>query len=331
MTRAIFSLFSVAWLMLLPLFPAAASDGSDQDAAQAVVATVNGVPVSEKQLAAEVEHQLHKYARYGMRTASPALRETLRKQALDKLIDQELLLQASSKLVVKDSEEQVRKKVAAMKATFKTPEEFEHYLASLHLTAEEYIDSYRRQIQMDAYMASLGMAHAEPSEEEIAGFYEKAKENFKREETVRARHILLTVDQNSSMEEQEKVRRKAEHLLAQLKQNSDQFPELAAGNSDCARSKGKGGDLGFIKRGFMPAEFDEAAFSLPEGDLSNIIATRYGFHIIQVTGSQPAGYASLADVHDFIKKYLQGEMMSKQIVLHVEELRKQADIKLFLH
>jgi len=331
MTRVIFSLFSIAWLMLLPLFPAAASDGGDQDAAKAVVATVNGIPVSEKQLAAEVENQLHKYARYGMRTASPALRETLRKQALDKIIDQELLRQASSRLVIKDSEEQVQKKVAAMKATFKTPEEFEHYLASLHLTAEEYIDSYRRQIQMDAYMASLGMAHAEPSEEEIAGFYEKAKENFKREEMVKARHILLTVDQTGSTEEKDKVRRKAEQLLVQLKQNRDQFPELAAGNSDCARSKEKGGDLGFIKRGFMPAEFDEAAFSLPEGDLSDIVATRYGFHIIQVTGRQPAGYASLVDVHDFIKKYLQGEMTTKQIAMQVEELRKQADIQIFLH
>jgi peptidyl-prolyl cis-trans isomerase C len=327
MTRSIFPLLSLLCFLLVPLF-AAASESREDD--KAVVAKVNGVPVLEKQLGAEVEHQLHKYARYGMRTATPALRETLRKQALDRIIDQELLHQASSKVVVKDIEAQVQKKVAAMKKTFKTAEEFEHYLASQHLTAEEYADSFRRQIRLNAYLASLGMAAAEPTEEEIAAFYEKAKENFKREETVRPRHILLALDQNSSMQEQEKVRRKADQLLAQLRQNGDLFPGLAADNSACARSKDKGGDLGYIKRGFMPAEFDEAAFALPAGELSGIVATRYGLHIIQVTDRQPAGYASFADVHDFIKKYLQGELMSKQMSHHVEDLRNQADIQRFL-
>ncbi|MBI5556474.1 MAG: peptidylprolyl isomerase [Deltaproteobacteria bacterium] len=332
MTRVIFIFFYLFSALLLPL-SATASDGMSQtEAAATVVATVNGVPVVESVLTAEVEKQLRKYAGFGMRQATAKLNATLRKQVLDKIIDQELLRQASSTMAIKDGEEQASKKMAARQAGFKSPEAFARYLDAKKLTPEKILDEYRGQIQMDAYLAGHGLSNLEPSEEEIAAFYERAKENFKREETVKANHILIAVGNNASMEEKSKARQEAEQVLAQLKENGGQFPQLAALHSDCARTKDKGGDLGFIKRGFMPAEFDAVAFVLPEGELSGVVATRYGYHIIQVTGRQPGGgYVPLADVRDFISKYLQGEKMSKQIALHIAELRKKADIQVFLN
>jgi parvulin-like peptidyl-prolyl isomerase len=332
MTRLIFSLLYLSLAALLQPLPGVASDGKGlPGAAVPVVATVNGIPVSETLLTAEVEKQLQKYAGFGMRKTTAELTATLRKQALTKIIDQELLRQASSTMVITDGEEQASQKMAAMQAGFKSPEAFTRYLAVNKLTPEKVLDDYRRQMQMDAYLAGHGLSNVEPSEQEIAGFYERAKENFKREETVKVNHILIAAGENAPMEEKNKARQQAEQLLAQLKENSGQFPRLAAAHSDCVRSKNKGGELGFIKRGFMPAEFDAVAFALPEGELSEVVATKYGYHIIQVTDRQAGGdYVPLADVRDFIRKYLQGEMMSKQIALHIEELKKKADIRIFL-
>jgi peptidyl-prolyl cis-trans isomerase C len=332
MKRVIFWLFTISLLVLLYLVSAQASEPDLQGdaAAAAIAATVNGIPIPEKLLAAEVKPQMEKYARFGMRKASPELTAILRQQALNRLIDQELLRQASSRIVIKDAEEQARQKLAAMQAGFKSPEQFERYLASRKLTPEKFIDNYRGQLQMDAYLASQGLTAIKPTEEQIAAFYDKAKENFKREETVKARHILITTDPDASTEVKEQARQKAEELRRQLMEDSGRFPQLAAQYSNCGRTKDQAGELGFIKRGFMPPEFDDAAFSLPQGEISEVIATKYGYHIIQVTDKRPVGYTPLAEVHDFIKKYLQGEMTAKWKASHIEELSKQAAIEVFL-
>ncbi|MFZ5771340.1 MAG: peptidylprolyl isomerase [Thermodesulfobacteriota bacterium] len=331
MKRAIFCLFTISLLVVLHLTSAHASEPERQEpAGTEVAATVNGVPIPEKLLAAEINKQLQKYARYGMRQATPELTATLRQQALDRLIDQELLRQASSVMVIPDAEEQARRKLAAMQAGFRSPEQFDHYLASRNLTPAKIIDTYRSQLQMDAYLASLGL-DVKPSEEQITAYYEGAKENFKREESVKARHILIVAPPDASQEVKEQARRQAEELLGQLVQDIHQFSRLAAGFSGCARSKDQGGDLGYISRGFMPPEFDAAAFTLSPGEMSGIVASKYGYHIIQVVDKRPAGYAPLAEVHDFISKYLQGDMVAKKKALHVEEIRKQAAIKVMLN
>jgi len=332
MKRAIFCLFTISLLVVLHLTSAHASEPERQEpAGTGVAATVNGVPLPEKLLAAEINKQLQKYARYGMRQATPELTATLRQQALDRLIDQELLRQASIVKVIPDAEEQARRKLAAMQAGFRSPEQFDHYLASRDLTPAKLIDTYRSQLQMDAYQASLGLADVEPTEEQIAAYYERARENFKREESVKARHILIVVPPDASQEVKEQARRQADELLGQLVQDIHQFPRLAASFSGCARSKNQSGDLGYIRRGFMPPEFDAVAFALSPGEMSGIVASKYGYHIIQVVDKRPAGYAPLAEVHDFISKYLQGDMVAKKKASHVEELRKQAAIKVMLN
>ncbi len=333
MKRAIFCFIAISVLVLLQLTRVQAFEPERQEAAAAtgVAATVNGLPIPEKLLAAEVNQQLGKYARYGMRRATPELTATLQQQALDKLIDQELLRQASSRMIVKDAEEQARQKMAAMQAGFKSSEQLEHYLSSRNQTPEKFIESYRSKLQMDAYLASQGLTGIEPTEEQIAAYYEQAKENFKREESFKARHILIAVAPDATPEVKEQARYKAEELRSQLIKDSGQFPRLAASFSGCARSKDQGGELGSIQRGFMPPEFDAAAFALSPGEISEVVATKYGFHIIQVIDKSPAGYATLAEMHDFISKYLAGDMAAKKKIAHIEELRKKADIVVLLN
>ena len=88
--------------------------------------------------------------------------------------------------------------------------------------------------------------------------------------------------------------------------------------------------MGYIKRGYMPAPFDEAASALEENAVSEVVETKFGYHVIKLLDKKPAGVVPYEEVKGFITKYLQQEESKKKLADHVEELRKQAKIEILL-
>ncbi len=121
------------------------------------------------------------------------------------------------------------------------------------------------------------------SEEELRRSYEENKARYTTPEERRASHILIKSESGASAEKKKAARAKAEGLLAQLKQNPSLFAELARKNSDDPGSAATGGDLDFFGRGAMVKAFDETAFKLKKGELSGIVETEFGYHIILLT------------------------------------------------
>jgi peptidyl-prolyl cis-trans isomerase D len=146
-----------------------------------------------------------------------------------------------------------------------------------------------------------------PTDKEIADFYNRnLKTLFTYPERVRARHILIAVSPDAPKTKRDEARAKAEQVLAQLNKGAD-FTKLAAQNSDDPGTRDRGGDLGFFERGQMIKPFEDAAFSLKPGQLSAVVATRYGFHIIKVDEVKPAHTDTLAQarlrVIDLIREH----------------------------
>lgn len=121
------------------------------------------------------------------------------------------------------------------------------------------------------------------SEEDLRRSYEENKARYTTPEERRASHILIKTESGASAEQKKAARAKAEGLLAQLKQNPSLFAELARKNSDDPGSAATGGDLDFFGRGAMVKAFDETAFKLKKGELSGIVETEFGYHIILLT------------------------------------------------
>lgn len=121
------------------------------------------------------------------------------------------------------------------------------------------------------------------SEDDLRRSYKENEARYSTPEERRASHILIKVDAGASADQKKAARTKAEGLLAQLKQNPAQFAELARKNSDDPGSAVNGGDLDFFGHGAMVKAFDEAAFKLKKGEISGLVETEYGFHIIQLT------------------------------------------------
>jgi peptidyl-prolyl cis-trans isomerase D len=121
-----------------------------------------------------------------------------------------------------------------------------------------------------------------PSDKEIADFYKSnLKTLFSYPTRVRARHILISATPDAPQKTRQQAQAKAEQILQQLKQGAD-FAKLAAEDSDDPGTRDRGGDLGFFERGQMIKPFEDTAFNLKPGQLSGVVATRFGFHIIRV-------------------------------------------------
>ncbi len=125
-----------------------------------------------------------------------------------------------------------------------------------------------------------------PSDADLLKVYNQNKDQFRTQDRVKARHILLTTT-GKSKDEEVAIKAKAENLLKQLKGGAD-FAKLATENSQDPGSASKGGDLGWITHGQTVPEFDKAAFSMKPGEISDLIKTQYGYHIIQVQEKETA-------------------------------------------
>ncbi len=139
-------------------------------------------------------------------------------------------------------------------------------------------------------------------DEALQAYYRRHQAQFDVAEQTKASHILLRVDAGADPKVKQKKRQLAEKLLAQIKtKDNKNFAELARLHSDDAGSAAKGGALGYFARGTMVPAFEEAAFSLQPGQVSDIVETNFGYHIILCQGRIEAGIKDLADVIDEVK------------------------------
>ncbi len=142
------------------------------------------------------------------------------------------------------------------------------------------------------------------SAQDIEAVYQRDKDTrFVTPERVRARHILLGLEPHASEEEKTVVRMAAIALLEQVREGAD-FAALAQEHSDDTQTGTKGGDLGYLSRGAMVKPFEDAAFSLAVGEVSEPVETEFGFHIIQLDDKQPAQPRPLDEVRDEIQQEL---------------------------
>jgi peptidyl-prolyl cis-trans isomerase D len=234
------------------------------------------------------------------------LREDLMRQKLQSLVTDGVVVSEA------DLEEEYRRRNEKLRLeyAFVPKAEFE---AQVQVTDEEargYYDQNKkkferpvqRKVRFITLTPQLFASAVTVSDREIERYYQQNSARYETPEQVAASHILFKTDPGSDEEE---VRKKAEAVLAQAKAGAD-FAELARQHSEDTSAQ-DGGDLGLFGRGQMVPEFEAAAFALPEGQVSDLVRSTYGFHIIKVTGRQPAVVRPLDSARDEIRNTLTQE------------------------
>lgn len=156
------------------------------------------------------------------------------------------------------------------------------------------------------------------SEAELRSYYDQNSARFGSKEERRASHILIASPANASAADREKARAKAEQLLAEVRKAPSTFADVARKNSQDPGSAERGGDLDFVTRGAMVKPFEDAMFALKKGEISNVVETEFGFHIIHLNDIKPAVVPSFDKVRTTIENEVRSQMATQEFAKAAE-------------
>ena len=229
-------------------------------------------------------------------TDSVVVPSTIASQSLDALLQQRevqvLLFPADKKLAsVQPSDEQIE-------AFYRDPAN------AARLKSPEFADVEYLVLDLDTIKKSISI-----NEDDLKKYYEENAPRFITPEERRASHVLIKVSKDASSEDRAKAKAKADALLAEIRAKPAVFAEIARKNSDDSGSAERGGDLDFFGRGLMVKPFEQAAFALSNiGDVSDVVETDFGFHIIQLTGRK----GGEKQPYDAVRAKLEDEVREQQ-------------------
>jgi peptidyl-prolyl cis-trans isomerase C len=175
------------------------------------------------------------------------------------------------------------------------------------------------------YLQKEVLSKVTVSDKEAKAYYDKNVDLFKSPEQVKARHILIQVPKEASEDDKKKLKEKAEELNKQVKAGED-FAKLAEANSDDPGTKAKGGDLGFFSKGAMVPAFEQAAFSLKPGEVSGVVESDFGYHIIKVDEKKEAVVEPYDTIKDKVKQQALREKQEARVTEFVEKALKDAKV-----
>jgi foldase protein PrsA len=234
-------------------------------------------------------------------------------QTLETMISEELVKQESDKANIQVTDADLEKELDQIKKSFSSDEQFTQALASYNMTLESLKADMHTQVQL----RKLLEPQVKISDEEIKTYYDTNLESLKIPEQVRASHILVA------------TKEEAEAVLASLKGGAD-FATLAKEKSTDTASKEAGGDLDFFSKGLMEEPFETAAFALKNGELSSVVETSHGFHVIKATGHKDAATPTLEEKKEEIRQTLSDQQISTLSQSWLQEKRSAASVETFL-
>ena len=297
------------------------SSGSKQKSA---VASVNGVLIPRSFLEREIRRFEEQALSQGQ-LVDETQRDQLNRRALDTLIDIELLYQESQRRGFEISEERVEEQVSGLRSQFGDEEGYAAALEQIGISDDELRTEFRRQLAIQDMIDTDIAPAVGVTQQESTEFYQSNPDYFFSPEQVRASHILILLSPDAPEEEKSQARSRLLGIRERILAGED-FAELANQFSEDG-SSANGGDLGFFQREQMVKPFADAAFSLDIGELSDVVTTQYGLHLIQVTDRREESVTPFEQVQMQIFQYLQREKTMVAIEELAAELRSQAEIE----
>lgn len=291
-----------------------------------VVARVNGAPITAQRLERFFEDRLAEKGRAVASIRSPAAYAALRREALDRLVDAEVLWQEAQRAGLLATRAEVEAALAEVRAGFTRPGAFERRLERGGFDEETYREHLRRQVSIRKLVQRDVVAKVTVSDAEIRAHYEAHPERFSAPEQVRARHILARVAPGAGEDERGKARARIEAAEVRLREGAP-FAEVARELSEDGTAA-DGGDLGFFGRGQMVPAFEAAAFALAPGERSGVVETQFGLHLIAVEARRGGERIPEAEVRGSIRELLSAEKAEAALTERIRALRGQARIEL---
>lgn len=299
----------------------------EQKSVEERAAVVNGVVITKADFEREVSRVQRSFIGMGGPHADTKMSK-LRAQVLDNLIEIELIYRDGLDSGIAVEGPAVKEQVNRLRARFPNQDEFEKALGRAGMTPDTLKVNVVREMTIQRFINENFADATTVSDEEAKKYYDENSQMFMQPEQISASHILIKVAPDADEATKSEARAKMEELKSRLKEGED-FAALAQEVSE-GPSGAQGGDLGYFSRGQMVKPFEDAAFALNVGEVSDIVETQFGYHIIKVVDKKPESKVPLEDIQDRVKDYLKQEKVKTQVRAHVDELKAKADIQRFV-
>ncbi len=305
---------------------ASAERESINDITAEAAAIVNGTIIPLKTYNGQIQAIIQQYASQGVNFQDAQMAD-LKIKVLENLIDQELLYQdAKSKgLTIADSA--IDTQIDAVKGQFPDEATYKSELAKQGMTEEEIRKDIGKTLLVEDYITSKYGPTIKIEDAEVLKFYQENSQYFSKPEQVRASHILIKVEPDA----EDSVKKDALNRINAIKDriaSGEEFSDLARELSE-GPSNVNGGDLGAFGRGQMVKSFEDAVFSLNVGNVSDIVETQFGYHIIKLTAKEAPSNVPIEEVKAQIIDHLTQVKMAELITNYIGTIKPGASIERF--
>ncbi|HKY33387.1 MAG TPA: peptidylprolyl isomerase [Candidatus Polarisedimenticolia bacterium] len=304
-----------------PAAPQASATTAEADRGP-VVARVNGTPIYQTDLDGAVENYLRSN---GVAAASDDQKTQARQVVLDGLIGSELLYQKARESRTEVAPAEVTQAIEQTRNGMGQAA-YEEELARRRMDGDDIEQLVRQNITVQKFIRETIVDQVNVGEAEVRQFYEEHKAQMQLPPRVQASHILVKTSPEDPPEKKAEARKRIDAALGRVKAGED-FAAVAREVSE-DNSAPQGGALGAIQRGQTVPPFEEAAFRLGVGDVSDVVESQFGYHVIKVTGKVDASTATLDEARDQIQQFLKQRKAQEAIERMVQELRAAAKVEI---
>jgi parvulin-like peptidyl-prolyl isomerase len=276
----------------------------------------------------EVEAAIREIEYLNVHPVPAAERDEFFRAVLDRIIGHHLIAQEARARQLQVSDAEVDADIAKMRQEFPSEKAFTDTLASLHTSLDQLRAQRRLSLEVAHYVRAAIAPTVSVTDLEIQAYYRDNPERFQEPETAVASHILILTRPDSSAEELTAAHAKAAAILDDLRKGAD-FEELARTRSQDPRTAARGGRLDVFPRGQMDPEFEAAAFALEAGDLSEVVQTSLGFHVIKMHERHTGQTATLEETRSAIRDLLTERAQQEKLSAMIEQAKARATIQVF--
>ena len=314
--------FFVAGILAVAGFAPCQQAAPSPDGLNPLIMRVNGEPV----YAAEISLVMRTMVGQLEQNGSDFEIEQVLQAATDRAIEQKLLAQEARRFGLSPDEERVAQQMAAADQRAGGREALAATLAAGGSSPEQ-LENLFREIELGrAFINNQIRPTVQVSDDDVVEFYNSNPDIFVVDEQVRARHILFTVDEGADVGADRQARRRAEQARARALAGED-FAELARKLSEGPTAP-NGGDLGYFSRTTMAPPVAEAAFALDPGEISDVVTSSFGYHVIRVEDHRPPGLIPFEEARVQARTILTNQKTAETVGTLLKTLYDNADIEL---
>lgn len=294
-----------------------------------IVATVNGEPILQQAVDFELQRLIHLYHQQGMPEQQLRLQlDALRGRALEQAIGTKLLINEAKRLDIPVSGEELDAQFERYVMQFGGDrEKFAKAVEAQGMTLDGFKQELRQGVTINKLIDQVCSAVPAPTEDEIKAHYDAHQSEYATEDRVLAQHILIKPNSDSA-EDKAAAKTKLEAIRARIVSGESTFEAEAKEHSDCPSGKSNGGSLGWFGKGMMVKPFEDVAFAIAQNEISDILETQFGYHIIVKTGDEKGHTPELDEIHDKVSEFLFHAKRGQAVSDYVADLRTKADVKM---